>query len=321
MRRTSVLWYVARRLAALAVVLAIVSFVVFSLLYVAPGSTERLLLGARPATEETLNNIREKYHLNDPFLTQYGLWLKGVMSLDFGQSIRTGEPVLTGIARRAGITLFVGGYGFLIAMGFGVPLGIYAAVKKRTGVDRAVVGLTVIGGSAPAFVVGLFLLYVFAVILSWFPVFGVGRGFASQLWHLTLPALALGVTAMALVVKLTRAAMIQALEQDYVTFARARGLPRRRVLVGYALRNALVPIVTAGGLILGFTITGSVLVEVTFALPGIGSLLIQSVGVKDVPMVQGVSMVLAFLIVVVNLLTDVLYLFVDPRIRFGGAAA
>jgi peptide/nickel transport system permease protein len=220
-----------------------------------------------------------------------------------------------------GVTLYLGIFGFVIAMLLGVSLGILAAVRKRTVVDRSVVGLGVIGVSAPAFATGILLLYVFAVVLGWFPSFGQGEGFADKLWHFALPAFALALTAMALVLKLTRAAMITALDQDYVAFARARGLPARRVLGAYALRNALVPVVTAAGLILGYMLTGAVLVEVTFALPGVGSLLVESVTFKDVPMVQGVAMVVAFVIILVNLLTDVLYLFIDPRIRFGSVAA
>jgi peptide/nickel transport system permease protein len=309
--------FIARRLAALVVLLVIISFGVFSLLYLAPGSAEQILLGPKPQTPETLRAIRQQYHLDQPFLTQYWIWLKGALHYDFGRSIRTNELVTTGIRNRMGIDFFLGIYGFLIAMILGVPLGIVAAVKKRTLTDRSVVGLSVVGVSAPAFASGLFLLYIFAVVLGWFPAFGPGSGFTSRLDHLALPALALALTAMALVVKLTRAAMINALDQDYVAFARARGLPAWRVLIFYALRNALVPIVTAGGLLLGYMLTGAILVEVTFALPGVGSLLIDAVSFKDVPIVQGIAIVAAVTIVLVNLVTDVVYLFVDPRIRYG----
>jgi peptide/nickel transport system permease protein len=311
--------FVLRRLAALVVLLLILSLLVFALSYLAPGSPEQMLLGERPSTPETIAAIREQYNLNDPFIVQYGKWLENAVRLNFGNSIRTNEPVLSGIRDRAGLTFFLGGYAFLIAMGLGVPLGVLAAIKKQSTVDRGVVGLSVVGVSAPAFATGIFLLYVFAVVLGWFPVFGQGSGFADRVWHLTLPAIALALTGMALVLRLTRAGMIGALEQDYVAFARARGLPAREVIVSYAFRNALVPVVTAGGLILGIMLTGAVLVEVTFALPGLGSLLVTSVSFGDVPMVQGLAMLTAIVIVLVNLLTDVLYLFVDPRIRYGRA--
>ena len=314
------LLFVARRLVALAVLLVIISFGVFSLLYLAPGSAEQILLGPRHASPAALKAIREEYHLNEPFLTQYLIWVRGAIHLDFGNSIRTNEPVVGGIQDRMGVTLFLGVYGFVIAMLLGVPLGILSAVKKRTIVDRSASALAVIGVSAPAFVTGIFLLYIFGVVLVWFPVFGQGVGFPDRLWHFFLPAVTLALTAMALVLKFTRAAMINSLEQDYVTFALARGLPYRRVLIAYALRNALVPVVTGAGAILGYMLTGAVLVEVTFALPGIGALLVDSVNYKDLPMVQGVSIVIAVTIVLVNLLTDVVYLFIDPRIRFGSVS-
>jgi peptide/nickel transport system permease protein len=163
-------------------------------------------------------------------------------------------------------------------------------------------------------------LYVFAILLPWFPAFGKGSGFVDELWHMTLPAIALASVVMAYVVKHTRAAMIKALDQDYVTFARARGLSAWRVLTVYALRNALIPIVTISGLLLSFLITGAVLVEVTFSLPGIGGLLVQSANTKDLPMIQGVALVIAVVVMGVNLIADLLYLAVDPRIRLGKRA-
>jgi peptide/nickel transport system permease protein len=281
----------------------------------------QLLLGTRQASPELVRSLRHEYNLDKPFLERYGIWLAHAAQLDFGRSIRTQEPVLDGISGRLGLSLFLGLYAFLISLALGVPLGILAAVRKRGATDRAVVGLSVVGVSAPAFATGIAFLYVFAVLLGWFPVFGAGDGFGDRLYHLTLPAFALALTVMALIVKLTRAAMIGALEQDYVTFARARGVARSSVLVRYALRNALVPIVTAAGAVLGVLIAGAVFVEVAFDLPGIGSLLVESVESKDIPMVQGLTIVIALVIVVVNLLTDLAYLAVDPRIRFGAAPA
>ncbi|MDX6629734.1 MAG: peptide/nickel transport system permease protein [Gaiellales bacterium] len=314
-------FFIVRRLAALVVLLVIISFGVFTLLYLAPGSVEDILRGTRPSTPETTRAIREQYHLNDSFLMQYWIWAKDAAQLNFGSSIRTSEPVLDGIRSRASLSAYLGIYAFAIVMLLGVPLGALAAVRKRSPVDRGIVGLGVVGVSAPAFATGIFLLYLFAVRLSWFPAYGQGSGFANRIWHLTLPAVALALTGMALVIKLTRAAMINALDQDYVVFARARGIPRRRVLVTYAFRNALVPVVTAAGLILGYLLTGAVLVEVTFALPGVGALLVDSVTFKDVPMVQGVALLVAAVIILINLLTDILYLFVDPRVRFGRGAS
>jgi peptide/nickel transport system permease protein len=321
MTRRSLVLYVARRLVALVVLVVVISFVVFSLLYLAPGSPEQVLLGARPSTPDTIAAIREEYHLDDPFLVQYWKWAEGAIHLDFGRSIRTNEPVVDGITSHLKITLQLGGLAFLLTMCLGVPLGVLAALRKRTSVDRGIVSLSVVGVSAPAFATGILLLYVFAVELGWFPVFGEGTGVVDRLQHLLLPAFAVALTGMGLVLKLTRTAVIGSLEQDYVTFALARGIPRRRVLWAYALRNALVPIVTAGGLLLAYMLAGTVLVEVTFALQGLGSLLVDSVKTLDVPMVQALSILIATLVVLVNLLADLVYVAVDPRISFARGRA
>jgi peptide/nickel transport system permease protein len=321
MTRRSLALYVGRRLVALVVLVVVISFVVFSLLYIAPGSPEQVLLGARPSTPETIEAIREEYNLNDPFLVQYGKWARDAVRFDFGRSIRTNEPVVDGIAERFKLTLQLGGLAFLITMALGVPLGVLAAVRKRTSVDRGIVALSVVGVSAPAFATGILLLYLLAVRVAWFPVFGEGSGLVDRLRHLALPALSLALTGMGLVLKLTRTAVIGSLEQDYVTFARARGIPRRRVLAAYALRNALVPIVTAGGLLLAYMLAGTVLVEVTFALPGLGSLLVDSVRTLDVPMVQALAILIATVVVVVNLLADLVYVAIDPRISFARVRA
>ncbi len=315
MNGRGLLIFIGRRLIAVVVLLLIVSFGVFSLLYLAPGSTEDALLGNRIASEQTRIDIRERYNLDEPFLTQYATWLKGVATLDFGTSIRTGEPVLSAIADRSQLTLAMGAYAFVVAFVMGIGLGILAAIRNRKGADRAVVSISVLGASAPPFVTGVFLLYVFAVELDWFPAFGQGEGLADSLWHLTLPALTLAFGGAALLIRLTRAGMLTALDQDYITFARARGVPERRVLLGYALRNAMIPVVTASTLLLAFMLTGAVLIEVTFALPGLGALLVDSVAFKDVPMVQGLTLLLGAVAILVNLITDVLYLLVDPRIR------
>src|SRR5712691_9796764 len=182
MRRRGLLLYVARRLAALVAVLAIVSLVIFTLLYLAPGSPEQLLLGPREATPASVAAIREHYHLNDPFLVRYWDWGKSAVRLDFGRSIRTNETVTSAIGRRLRLSLQLGGLAFAVALLVGVPLGVLAASRRRTGSDRAIVGVSVVGVSAPAFATGTLLLYVFAVRLGWFPVFGQGSGLGGRLW-------------------------------------------------------------------------------------------------------------------------------------------
>jgi peptide/nickel transport system permease protein len=308
---------VVRRLLAMAVLLVLISFLVFSLTYLAPGDAVANLLGTRPRTPEMVRLLSQEYHLDKPFLTQYWLWARDALRLHFGNSVQTTLPVTDEIRARLPTSIFLGAYAFILTMVFGVALGIATAVKQGTSVDRGIVSTAVIGLSTPAFVSGILLLYLFAIVLPWFPAFGKGAGIVDTLWHLTLPAISLAIVAAALVVKHTRAAMIGVLDQDYVTFARARGLSAKRVLFFYSLRNALIPVVTISALTLSSLITGAVLVEVTFSLQGIGGLLVQSAQAQDLPMVQGVSMLIAIIIIGANLIADLAYIAVDPRIRLG----
>ena len=309
--------FLVRRLASLVAMLAILSFAIYSLLYLAPGSPVDILLGSQPRTPETVALLIERYHLDEPFLTQYWIWLNGAIHLDFGTSIRSTLPVTDEIGARLPLSLFLGAYAYLITMVFGVGLGIVSALRRKTVVDRGIVGATVVALSTPAFVSGVVLLFFFAIIVPVFPATVAGEGFLDRVWHLTLPAVALALTVAAFVLKHTRAAMIGVLDQDYVTFARARGLSPRRVLFSYALRNALIPIVTISGLVLGSLIVGAFLVEVTFSLSGIGQLLVDSATFKDLPMIQGVALIIAVVLILANLLADLLYMAVDPRISVG----
>lgn len=314
-------FFIARRLLAFVLMLLVLSFGIFALLYIAPGNIVQSLLGARQASPELIRQLRVQYHLDEPFLTQYWIWLRHALHGDLGRSTVTGLPVREAIRQHYGVTVFLGLYAFFLTTLFGVSFGVLSAVRRRSAVDRGIVGLSVVGVSMPAFVTGIVLLYVLAVRVSLFPAFGPGSGFFNRLEHLTLPAVALALTQAALVLKLTRASMIEVLEQDFIAFARARGLPVRRVLFTYAFRNALIPVVTASAMILAFLLTGAVLVEVTFALPGLGSLLVDAVNQKDVTTVQGLALVVAATVMLANLATDIIYLFLDPRIRFGSSAA
>jgi peptide/nickel transport system permease protein len=308
--------FLARRVAAMILLLAIISLGVFSLLYLAPGDAALALTRGRPVPPELLAELRARYHLDDPFLTQYWIWLTNALQGDLGQSTVSGLPVVDTVRDRLPVTLFLGLYAFLITMVVGVSLGIVSALRRRSAVDRTIVGVSIAGVSMPAFVTGILLLYFFAVEIAIFPAFGPGEGFSSRLTHLTLPAIALALTQTTYVLRLTRAAMIEALEHDSVAFARARGVPMRRVVVTYALRNALVPIVTAAGMILGLLVVGAVIVEVVFSLQGLGALLFDAVSFKDVPMVQGLTLLAAASIILLNLVTDLLYMVIDPRIRY-----
>jgi peptide/nickel transport system permease protein len=309
--------FVARRLLVLVLLLVLISFLVFLLLYASPSNAIDILLGTQPRSAQVVAALRHQYHLDDPFLVQYWFWASNVLHLDFGTSITTSLPVRDEIAARLPTTLFLGIYAYILTMVLGVGLGVGAALRRRNVLDRGIVGGSIIALGTPVFVSGTFFIYLFAIVVPWFPTFGAGSGFDDELWHLTLPAVALALVGSAYLVKHTRAAMLSVMDQDYVTFARARGLPARRVLLMYLLRNALIPVVTISGVLLAFTITGAVVAEVTFSLPGIGSLLVSSANGKDLPTVQGVGLLVAAVIMLANLLADLLYLAVDPRIRFG----
>jgi peptide/nickel transport system permease protein len=309
--------YVLRRLLALVVMLAVISFGIFSLLYLAPGNPVAVILGRGYHSPAAIQAVRHQYHLDKPFLEQYLIWAKGVLHFKFGTSITTSLPVGGEITSRLPTSMYLGVYAFVLTLVFGVGLGLLAALKNQTVLDRSTVAASLVGLSTPAFVAGVFLIYLFAIVLHWFPASGRGNGFVDALWHLTLPAISLALTSIAYVLKHTRAAVIGVMEQDYVTFARARGLSMRRILVTYMLRNALIPVITISGLVLSGLVVGAVLTEVTFSIQGLGDLLVQSASSKDVPTIQAVAVLVAALIIVANLLADVAYAFADPRVRLG----
>lgn len=317
MTRNGLGWYIIRRLAVALPLLFLITFGVFALVKLAPGDPVRALIGSRPANAETIAAIREEFHLNDPFLVQYGKWLGQVIKGDLGRSITGNRPVARMIGDRLGLTLYLTLLATFLVLTLGVALGMLAAFRRESRLDRGIVMLGVLGISSPPFVTGIFLLYIFAVVLGWFPTFGPGRGFLDRFWHLVLPAFALALSVMAIVTKITRASVVEELDKDYVIFARARGLSAARIAFSYVLRNALIPVVTAGGLIVVGLIAGAIYVEVTFALPGLGSLTVEAVQKRDIPLVQGTTLIFAVLVVVINLAIDVLYTLIDPRIRFG----
>lgn len=308
-----------RRLFGLVVLLIILSFLVFALAFLAPGSVVDALLGQGEKPPEVVAAITAQYHLDQPFIVQYLLWLKGAVHLDLGTSIMQNIPVAQAIDERMPVTLFLGVYGFAVSVVAGLLCGIAAAWWKSTAIDRGLVGLTILGVSAPTFATGLLLLWVFSIQFSWFPAIGAGTsGFADRFWHLTLPAIALGITGMAMMTRMTRAALIEALSQDYIGFARSRGIGSMRILFVYGLKNSMVPILTGAGIVIATTLTGSVLIEQTFSLQGIGQLLISSITNKDIPVVQGTTLLVATFVVFINLIVDLSYLIVDPRIRMRG---
>ncbi|TCO54172.1 ABC transporter permease [Actinocrispum wychmicini] len=307
--------WLGRRLLMIAVLLVGVSVLVFGLLQLTPGSPEQILLGARPTSPQALAAVRADFHLDESFLAQYWRWLTGALHLDFGRSIRTGQPVADVLAERLPITLFLSLYAFLLVAVIAIPLGLVSGIRNGTMIDRAATLISTFGVSAPAFAVGILLLYVFGVALGWFPVYGPGTGFTDRLWHLTLPAITLSLSVIAVVSRQTRAAALTVYNEDFVTFARGRGLPRRLIWGRYALRNSSLPVATSMGMVFAYFLTGSVIVEQTFALPGIGELLVGSVSTKDIPVVQALALLAAVVVLVLNLVADLLYPVLDPRVR------
>lgn len=310
----------AVRVFGMLAVLLVLSVLVFSLMHLAPGDIVKNLLGNRPSSPEAVAAIRAQYNLDDPAWLQYLKWLGGFVTGDLGQSIRLQVPVADAISQRLGITLALCAVAFVLALAVAVPLGVHSAVRAGGWADRSASGLAIVGLSAPTFAVGLLLLYVFAYYLPLFPVYGAGTGGLDTLWHLVLPAITLAVGLGAIIVKLTRTAMLRELETDYVTAARARGIPEKAVR-RIALRNAAIPIVTGASLVLTFLVGGTVLAETVFALPGLGTLLQDSVLFKDIAVVQSLTLLVAVVIAIIALLADLAYLLLDPRLRRTGSLA
>lgn len=311
----TIFYFIVKRLVGVVVILLLVSLLVYGLLVLSPGSIESTLIGTRPATPELIASIREAYHLNDPFLVRYVHWLTDAVQGNLGRSIQSGQPVTSVIIERMPVTLGLASYALVLVVAVGIPTGM-AAGMRRGPFDRTVSTAAVFGMSAPPFAVGILLAYVFGVALEILPVYGAGQGLSERIQHLTLPALALAAALLALIIRQARAATMNVMEQDYITFARARGLSKSRILTQYALRNTALPIVTATGLLLITAIGGTVLVETVFSLEGIGAFMVQSINASDIPVVQGVAVIIAVFVTIVNLLVDLMSLAIDPRTRY-----
>lgn len=309
--------FLGRRLAGLVAVLLATSFLVFASLYLAPGSPESFLLQGKTVDAATLQAIRAEYHLDDPFLTRYGQWLGGIVHGDLGRSLIFRQDVSGLVASRVATTVYLTLYASILILLLGTALGVAAAVRGGR-FDSGVLITTSGAAAAPAFVAAIALITLFGVELGWFPVFGAGHGFAGRLSHLTLPAIALALSWIGLVARVTRSAMLDELSREHVETARSRGLPERSIVRRHGLRNALIPILTISGLTVAGLISGAVVVENAFALNGLGSLLLQSVTTKDFPVVQAISLILVATFVILNTLVDILYPLVDPRVKLGG---
>ncbi len=310
--------YAARRVISTIPVMLIVALFVFSLLYIAPGDPAAIIAGDQ-ATAEDVERIRASLGLDRPFLVRFGDWLWHILHGDLGTSIFTNLPVTHMIAQRIEPTLSLMVLTLVLSLVLAIPMGVVAAWKHGTWIDRAVMVMAVFGFSVPVFVVGYLLAWVFALQLGWLPVQGftpLSAGLWPFLRNLILPTVTLGGVYIALIARITRATMLEVLSQDYVRTARAKGVDQRSVLFVHALKNAAVPIVTVVGLGVALLIGGAVVTESVFAIPGLGRLTVEAILRRDYPVIQGVVLLFSFIYVLVNLAVDLLYTVFDPRIRY-----
>jgi peptide/nickel transport system permease protein len=310
--------YLVRRLIATLPVMVVVGVFVFSLLYLAPGDPAALVAGDL-ATADDIARIRDKLGLNEPFPIRFVQWSWGLLHGDLGVSIFSNLPVARLIAQRVEPTAALAATTILFAVVLAVPMGVLAAWKAGTWIDRVVMGFAVLGFSFPVFVSAYLLIYGFAIRLEWLPVEGyspLGAGVGPFLANLVLPTVALGSIYMALIARITRTSVLEVLSEDYIRTAHAKGLAASSVLVGHALKNAGVPIVTVIGLGIGLLMGGVVITESVFGIPGIGRLTVDAILARDYPVIQGVILVFSGVYVLVNLLVDLSYALIDPRIRY-----
>jgi peptide/nickel transport system permease protein len=307
---------VARRLTGLFATLLAASFVIFAAVYAAPGDPAVFLAGGRDKlTPERLAAVREQYHLDEPLVVQYGRWLWDCLHLDLGRSFQYGDQVADLLAARFPTTLALVAYATVLFVVLGVGAGILAAVRRGGWVDSAVVGGTTLAASVPSFVGGIALVALFGVQLGWFPVTGSGEGFAGTVHHLTLPAVAMALGALAVISRVTRQAMVDAGSADHVAVARASGIPEREIVRRHVLRNALGPIITMCGLVTAGMLAGTVAIETVFGLSGIGSLLVGAINSHDFPVAQAVLLLMVTGYVVVTTVVDLVHPLLDPRLK------
>jgi len=307
-----VLTYVGRRILAVVPVLFGVTLAVFSMLFLVPGDPVKIMLAEFVTTPEQIAQMRAQLHLDEPVLKQYGRFVTNALRGDLGVSIRSRRPVAAEITENIGSTGQLALASMLVAIGLGVPLGLLAALGRNSWLDVAAMVVALLGVAMPSFWLGFLLIFVFSLHLGWLPATGGG-----DLLHLVMPAVALGMIAAAIIARLTRSSMLEVLGQDYVRTARAKGLGSGSVIVRHALRNALIPVVTVFGLQFGNLLAGAVIVETVFSRPGLGRLIVGGILAKDFPLVQGTVLFVAAAYVLINVVVDVAYAYVDPRIRIG----
>jgi peptide/nickel transport system permease protein len=310
--------YIIRRILATIPVMAVVALFVFALLHLSPGDPAAIIAGDT-ATADDIARIREKLGLDQPLYLQFGTWVWGLLHGDLGISIFTNLPVSKLIAQRVEPTITLTISTLIVAVAAAIPMGVIAAWKAGSWIDRVVMVFAVLGFSVPVFVLAYLLIYVFAISTDLLPVQGfvaISGGLGPFLSHIAMPTLALGMVFAALIARMTRASMLDVLAQDYIRTAQAKGLANDKVLIGHALKNAAVPIVTIIGIGVAGLISGVVVTETVFAIPGLGRLTVDAILRRDYPIIQGIILVFSAAYVVINLLVDLSYTFLDPRIRY-----
>ena len=311
--------FLLRRLAMLLASLLVASFVIFAAMYLAPGNPISALSGGRSLPAASLRVLEARYHLNAPFLAQYWYWLSGALHGNLGISIILRENVSTLIASRIWTTAGLVLYAALLILVLGIGIGILAALRPGP-LDTSALAVSAVSAATPSFVAAIVLILLFAVQLKWFPAFGNGTNFVDNVRHLTLPAIALAVSSLAIVSRVTRAAVREEGAREHVQTALSRGIPPRQLIRRHILRNAAIPITTIAGITIASLIAVAAVVEVAFGLNGLGAYLVQSAESKDLAVVQGISLVLVTAFVVMNVLVDVLYAVLDPRVTLGSRA-
>ncbi|MBN9452163.1 MAG: ABC transporter permease [Bosea sp.] len=308
---------IARRLAQLVPTVLLLSIIIFSLQHLLPGDPALVLAGENP-DEATLAAIRAQYHLDQPLIVQYLYWLKGVATGDLGESMRHNRPVLDLILLKLPVTLQLAVMGICIALVVGITAGVISALRHNSTIDYATNIASLAGISVPNFWLGIMLILFFSVHLGWLPASGFVSPWEDLKMNLTttiMPAFVLGTGIAGVIMRHTRGAMLQALSSDYVRTARAKGLNERTVVLKHAMRNALTPIITLGALEFGALLSGAVLTEQIFTIPGFGKLIVDAVFTRDYPVVQGVVLVTSLFYIILNLLADIGYILVNPRLR------
>lgn len=310
--------YVARRVGQMALALLGVSVIVFALIHFVPGDPVRIALGTR-FDQETYDALVRRNGLDRPIVVQYFSWLGSALQGDLGVSFRSGQPVTRLVMERFPATLTLAGAALFVALVVGIPLGVVSAVRSGSKLDYAATAASQVGVSVPDFWAGIMYILFFSLSLGWLPPSGYVSLFEDPLgWlsHLVLPSLAVGLVSGSIIFRFTRSAVLEALHQDYTRMARAKGLSRWRVLRGHVLPNAWIPVLTVIGLQLGFLLGGVIVVEILFAWPGIGRLAFLAVGDRDYTVLQGTVLYIAFMFLLINLLVDLLYGWLDPRVRY-----